>query len=118
LEDHIERPLQAIPDFGKVIAHSRGETRNWDSRRAKGAIDQGIASAAAIPVMAFVIEFNHADDRQVPRVAYDKIHVPGYYAVESGLPSASIVRFYEIGDTHFAKHPVLRAQNLVQDSQE
>jgi hypothetical protein len=117
VEDHIERPLQAIPDFGEVVAHSRGETGNGDSRRAKGPVDEGIASPAAIQVMAFVIEFNHADNREVPGVAYDKIHVHGYYAVESGLPSASIVRLYEIGDTHFAKQPVLRAQYLVQDAQ-
>ena len=118
LEDHIERPLNGIPDFGKVIAHSRGETGNGDSRRAKGPIDQSIASPAAILVMALVIEFNHADNRQVPGVAHDKIHVLADYTVESGLPPRSIVRFYEIGDTHFAEHSVLGTQYLVQDAQE
>jgi hypothetical protein len=83
--------------------------------------EKGIALLALALLVRAIVKLDHANDRKVAFRAEDEVKMLCADAVEGALPAAAIgygTRTDDIGDAHLPENPVLRANRLLEHTQE
>jgi len=109
------------PNFLNCVTFFRGESGNRDLCTSQRLIDKQVPPCTIFTAMGLVIQFHHADHRQVRCRTDDKVQmllvdpVQGRHPFAVGQP---LCRFDDIAEPDLAKQLVPTIKGLLQDTEE